>query len=123
MQMQKSSVGYPKRGQIYIADLDPSFGREIHKKRPVLVVSSNELNQNTPYVVIVPASSIVPKVLNPEMVFIGQPEGFDKKSVLLPLYIRSIDKSRLSTKIGDLSKAKLLEVDSALKIVLDLKSG
>lgn len=121
MQMQKSLKDYPKRGQIYIADLDPSFGREIHKKRPVLIVSSNDVNQHTPYVVIVPSSSIVPDVISAGMVYAGKPKGFDKESVFLPLFIRSIDQDRLVKKVGRISKEKLLEVEDALKLVLELK--
>jgi len=120
--MLKSLVDYPKHGQVYVADLNPGIGREMHKKRPVLVVSNNNLNKNTPYVVIIPASSIVPQVLNPEMVFIGKPKGFDKESVFLPLYIRSIDKDRLIQDIGKLSKAKFLEVQEALKLVLGIQT-
>lgn len=116
----KSLKDYPKRGQIYIADLDPAFGREIHKKRPVLIISGNDFNQGTPYVVIIPASSIIPMTLNPEIIFIGKPKGFDKDSVFLPLYIRSIDKERLVKKIGSLSKNKILEVEEALELVLGL---
>jgi len=119
--MQKSSKDFPKRGHIYIADLDPSFGREIHKKRPVLIISDDIYNQNTSYVVIIPSSSIIPLVLSPEMVLISKLIGLNKKSVLLPFYIRSIDQQRLIKKVGKISKAKLKEVEEAIKIVLDFK--
>jgi len=120
--MLKFLKDYPKRGQIFVADLDPAFGREIHKKRPVLIVSSNNLNQNTPYVVIVPSSSMVPQILTPEIVSVGKPKGFDKESVFLPLYMRSIDKERLIKKIGNLSKNKFQQVEDAVKFVLGLDS-
>jgi hypothetical protein len=37
-----------KRGEIYFANLDPSIGSEIAKRRPVLIVSNNTyiLQQN-----------------------------------------------------------------------------
>ena len=34
-----------KRGEIYFADLDPTIGAEIKKKRPVLIVSNNANNK------------------------------------------------------------------------------
>ena len=118
--MQKSGKNYPKRGEIYVADLDPAFGKEIHKKRPVLVISDNAFNQATPHAIIIPSSSIVPANLSPEIVSIGKPKSFDKESVLIPLYIRSIDQSRLINKIGKVSKQKLLEVEEAIKLVLGI---
>lgn len=54
------------------------------------------------------------------MVYVGKPKGFDKESVFLPLFIRSIDQDRLVEKIGRISKEKILEVEEALKLVLDL---
>ncbi len=36
-----------KRGEIYYADLSPSVGSEINKRRPVLIVS-NDANNKTP---------------------------------------------------------------------------
>lgn len=121
MQTQKSLKDYPKRGEIYIANLNPSFGREIHKKRPVLIISNNNFNQTRPHVVIIPTSSIVPKNLTDDIVALGKLKGFDKKSVLLPLFIRSIDQDRLTKKIRDLPKIKLQKVEEALKIVLGIK--
>lgn len=119
--MQKSLKVYPKRGYFYIADLEPSFGREIHKKRPVLIISKNKSNQETPYVIVIPTSSIIPTIISAEMVYLGKPKGFDDESVLLPLFIRNIDKDRLIKKIGTISKNKLEETVEALKLVLGLE--
>lgn len=121
MQMQKSLKDYPKRGQIYIANLNPAFGREMHKKRPVLIISDNIHNQNTPYAVVIPSSSIVPDVISAGMVYVGKPKDFDKESVFLPLFIRSIDQVRLIKKIGKISKEKLTETEEKLKLVLGLE--
>lgn len=120
MQTQKLSSDYPKRGQLYVANLDPGFGREVHKIRPVLIISNNSLNKIADHVIIIPASSIVPYILSDEMVSLGKPESFDQESVLLPLYIRSIDKERLIKKLGRISKGKLSEVENCLKLVLGI---
>jgi len=120
MRTQKSGRNYPKRGEIYITDLDPAFGQEIHKKRPVLIISANPFNQATPHAVIIPSSSVVPAVLSPEVIALGKPQGFDKESILLPLYMRSIDQERLIKKIGKISRQKLLEVEEAIKVVLEI---
>lgn len=115
-------AGVVKRGDFWIVDLEPGFGREIHKKRPGLVISANNLNDITPYVIIIPTTSIVPKVTSEEIVVLGKPKGFDQKSTLLPLYIRSVDKVRLIKKVGKISKEKLRETEEKLKLVLELRS-
>ena len=121
MLMQKLSDKYPKRGEIFIADLDPSFGRELHKKRPVLIISNDNINQGTSNVIIIPASTQFPKTPGPEMILIDKQEGLDKQSALLPIFIRSIDQERLIKKIGTISKTKMQEVEESTKLVLSLE--
>lgn len=114
----KSLTNYPKRGEIFIADLNPAFGREIHKKRPVLVISSNVLNQVLPTVIIVPLSSIVPVFVGPDVVKVNIQKGLDKPSALIINQLRSVDKERLIKKISKLSKRNLEEVKEAVKVVM-----
>lgn len=117
--MKNLLTNYPKRGEIFIADLNPSFGREIHKKRPVLVISNNILNQVLPTVIIIPFSSIVPQFIGPDIVKINQ-KGLDKPSAVIVNQLRSIDKNRLVKKVSKLSSSTLEQVEEAIKIVLDL---
>jgi mRNA-degrading endonuclease toxin of MazEF toxin-antitoxin module len=46
-----------KRGDVYFASLDPSFGHEQQGTRPVLIVSSDEFNQMTSLPIIVPITT------------------------------------------------------------------
>ena len=118
--MQRLLRGYPKRGQVYIANLNPSFGREIHKVRPVLIISNNNINRIYPLVIAIPFSSIVPEFIGPDVVkFTGQ-KGLRKQSVLVVNKIISIDKERLIRRIDSVSKAKMVEVEESLKNVLGL---
>lgn len=108
------------RGQLWVADLDPAFGIEIHKKRPVLVISVDKLNQYLPTVIVVPVSTLTHQP-GPEKVFLSKgTAGLTKDSVLLPAEIRSIDKKRLIKKTGKVPNEKLLEVEESLKLVLGL---
>ncbi|MBF8250103.1 MAG: PemK-like protein [Candidatus Levybacteria bacterium] len=110
-----------KRGDIWIVNLEPASHREIHKKRPSLVISRNVVHEKTTHVIVIPISSQVSDIIGPEMVLIGKKEGLEKKSVILPLFIRSIDQERLIEKIGSLTEAKLFEVEESLNLVLQLK--
>ncbi len=110
-----------KRGDLWIADLRPGQGFEIAKKRPCLIVSSNDVNSISPTVIVIPLSSQAYKILGPERLFISKKETrLAKDSVILVTQIRAIDKNRLIKLIGHVSKSKLQEVEDGIKIVLDL---
>ncbi|MBI4036219.1 type II toxin-antitoxin system PemK/MazF family toxin [Candidatus Daviesbacteria bacterium] len=109
------------RGEFWVVNLEPAFGREIHKKRPALIISDNSVNQGTYHVIVIPSSSIVPVSYTSEIIDLGKPRGFDEHSVLVPVLIRSIDQDRLIKKIGQISKSKLQEVEEAVKLVLGLE--
>jgi mRNA interferase MazF len=47
----------PRRGEIYWANLDPTIGREIRKRRPVLIVSPDEMNRALKTVIAAPLTS------------------------------------------------------------------
>jgi len=118
--MQMHLKEYPKRGQIFIADLNPSFGREIHKKRPILIISNNQINEIYPVVIAIPFSSIVPEFIGPDMVkFINQ-KGLNEDSALIVNQVISVDKDRLIKKIGKVSLIKMKQVEQSLKNVLGL---
>lgn len=118
--MKKHLKNYPRRGEIYVADLDPTFGRELHKKRPVLIISSDTLNQNSNTVIMLPLSSIVPKFIGPDVVRSTEVKGLDKDSIILVSQIRAIDKDRLIKKVDKVKEDELWEVEEALKLVLGM---
>ncbi len=120
MSTQKLLKSYPKRGEVFIADLNPGFGREMHKKRPVLVISNNSLNQNLSTVIMIPLSSVIPEFIGPDVVKIGDKMGLDKESVLIVNQIRSIDQARLIKRVGILSQDKIEQVEEALQITLGM---
>lgn len=112
-----------KRGELWIVDLEPGFGREMHKKRPALIISADEIHQFSSDIVIIPASSRVPPSLGSDIVVINEETGVTKPSVLVPLLIRSVDKNRLIKKIGVVSKETIKDVEQALLLVLDIANG
>lgn len=121
MSMRKLLRECPKRGQIFIADLNPSFGREIHKKRPVLIISNDQINEIYPVVIVIPFSSIVPSFIGPDIVKFTKQKGLNKDSALVVNQIISVDKARLINKVGRVSVVKLKQVEQSLKNVLGLE--
>lgn len=115
-------AGLIKRGQIWTANLNPGFGVEIRKKRPVLIISSDKINQNLNTTIVIPISSQV-YPLGPEKVLISKGStGLDKDSVVLTVFVRAIDKARLIEKIGKVKQKQLLEVEDSLKLILGITS-
>jgi len=92
-------MGMVKRGEVYWVSLDPTFGTEIKKTRPALVVSPDDLNGALPRVIIAPLTSKGQSLgCRPEIMFNNRP------SRLLLDQIRSVDKRRLLEKMGEIDK-------------------
>ena len=50
-------VAEPRRGDVFLIDLDPTRGGEIRKTRPCLVVSPDELNAHLRTVIVAPLTT------------------------------------------------------------------
>jgi mRNA interferase MazF len=108
------------KGEIYLAELSPTIGSEISKKRPVLIVSSDISNQFSDTVSIVPITSTTSKIY-PFEVFLPKSEGnLINDSKAKGNQIRTIDKLRIQKKFGKISNEKLKEVERAILIHLDI---
>lgn len=46
-----------RRFEVWLVNLDPTFGSEIHKTRPALVVSPDEMNTHISTVIIAPMTT------------------------------------------------------------------
>ena len=110
-----------KRGDVFITKLDPVVGVEIRKNRPAVIVQNDPANVEFPTTIVVPLTSIVPRIIPPDWVLIRTPEGGIKKdSTAITHQIRSVDKSRLLKSIGHLSETSMKKIDEAIKIALGL---
>lgn len=110
----------PSRGEVWLADLDPTRGHEQKGKRPILVISEDLFNQGPAGLVIVlPLTSTYRGV--PSHVPIAPPEvGLKTQSVILCDAIRSIAKERLLRRLGTVSLSILAAVEDRLRILLGL---
>lgn len=106
-----------RRGDIFWVDFDPAKATEIQKKRPALVCSYNVMNENSSRIIVAPITSNLNKVYSFEYE-IHKPEVNGK--IMLD-QIRSIDKSRLGNKLGQLSLEEMQGVDLILKSILGIQ--
>ncbi len=112
----------PRRGDVYLARLDPREGSEQAGQRPVVLMSRDSINQNSSVVVVVPVTDRAnKKTIYPSHVILKVGEGgLTKESVVLGEQVRAISTARLLQYMGHLSGANITQIASALKIVLDL---
>lgn len=109
------------RGDVILADLSPVVGSEQGGTRPVLIIQNDIGNQYSPTVIIGAITAQISKSKLPTHVEIGGgPNGLSRDSVILLEQIRTIDKSRLTQKIGHVDDAVMALVDRALVISLGL---
>ena len=110
----------PLRGEVWLADLDPTRGREQAGKRPVLVVSDDLFNRGPAGLVIVlPITSTIRPI--PTHVPLDPPEGGLKiKSSILCDAVRSISKDRVVVCWGGVQASTLAAVSDRLRILLRL---
>ncbi|MBV6505942.1 MAG: Endoribonuclease MazF9 [Syntrophorhabdaceae bacterium] len=110
-----------KRGEIYLAALDPVVGNEIAKTRPVLVVSNDINNTHAGTVSVLPITSQRLDKVYPFEVFLPQGTGnLPKDSKVKADQIRTLDKTRLVSRIGFLPEQEMASAEMAIKIHLDL---
>ncbi|MEM6717277.1 MAG: type II toxin-antitoxin system PemK/MazF family toxin [Cyanobacteria bacterium P01_D01_bin.6] len=110
-----------KRGEIYYANLNPTVGSEIAKRRPVLIVSNNANNRAASTVTILPITSNVSRVYPFEVLIQPEESGLPKPSKVQAQQIRTISVQRLAEVIaGHLDSPLMAQVDTALKLHLAL---
>ncbi len=107
---------YPKRGDIYWVNLDPTVGSETRKTRPCLIISNNAQNKISLRVIMAPITSNTKTIYPFEAkVMVKEKEG----KVMLD-QIRALDKQRLGKKIASIDLLTAIDVDKALKVALAL---
>jgi mRNA interferase MazF len=112
----------PARGEVYLAQLDPIRGSEQGGERPVVVMSRDAINRNSPVVIVVPLTDRANKKKTyPSHVVLNAGDGGLRiDSIALGEQIRAIAVSRLSKRLGQLSPASVDAIGAALRIALDL---
>ena len=108
-----------KRGELYYADLSPVMGSEQGGVRPVLVVQNDVGNKYSPTVIAAAVTSKIDKAKLPTHIELSAREyGLSKDSVVLLEQIRTLDKTRLKERIGQVSADKMRKINEALLVSL-----
>lgn len=115
-----------RRGDIYLADLDPARASKADKRRPVLLVSNDGTNRTVDrlgagVVTVIPLTTNTARVYDFQVLLTAQDTGFKEDSKAQAEQVRSIAFSRLGrAALGRLNRGLMQQVDAALRLHLDL---
>ena len=111
-----------KRGEVWLADLNPRQGTEPGKTRPVLIVQAQPLlDAEHPSTLIVPLTTNVVDDAAPLRVRVSPTGRLKRRSDLLIDQLRAIDNRRLlDGPLARLSPTLISQVERAIRDVLDL---
>ena len=107
-----------KRGEVYYADLSPVIGSEQGGLRPVLIIQNDVGNKYAPTTIVAPLTTATTKRVMPTHVPIRS--ALRAFSLCLLEQVRTIDKSRLKERMGEITAEEQERKDRALKISLGL---
>ena len=99
-----------RRFDVYLVSLDPTVGKEIQKTRPCVVVSPDEMNRRIGTVIIAPMTTVGRTYPTRVACTFGDKEG----QVVLD-QLRTVDKSRLVRKLGQLAEEAPSQVLNTLQ--------
>lgn len=116
-----TNVHSPRRGDVWLVNLDPTIGVEMKKTRPALVISSDAVGK-LPLKLIVPitdwkdnfAGNLWHVRIDPD-----SKNGLLKPSAADALQIRCVDQRRLVKRLGRLDAQKLEDVAAAIAAIVE----
>ncbi len=103
-----------KRGEVWLAALDPTVGSEIKKTRPCVLVSPPEMHDHLRTVLVAPMTNGAhPAPFRIPVRFGG------KKGLILLDQIRALDKQRLVKRLGRVEQRALATALATLRVVFE----
>lgn len=102
-----------KRGEIWLADLNPTLGSEQAGTRPVLILQNNSINRFTTTFLAIPLTTNLRRAVLPTCVLLSAGEGgLARDSIALCHQLRVLDKLRLRRRLGLISDRAMTEIES-----------
>jgi mRNA interferase MazF len=109
-----------KKNEIWLANLDPRFGTEAGKTRPVLIVQTDLLNHMHPSTLVCPLTTNIQPESKILRVHIKKGVGkVEKASDIMIDQLRAIDNKRLVKKLGEVPGDIVKKVQQNILLILD----
>ena len=110
-----------KRGDVWLANLNPTQGSEQTGTRPVIIFQNNSINKFTSTLLAIPLTTNLRRAKLPSCVKINKGDGgLDSDSVALCHQLRVLDKVRLRRKLGKVSKQTIEEIESCVLFTIGI---
>ena len=110
-----------RRGDVYLANLDPYIGSEQGGTRPVVVLQNDVGNRYAPTLIVATVTSRTEKKkYQPTHVLIAHNTAFEKPSVVQLEQIFTIDKSRIQRFLGQTTRNEMRRIEEALMKSLEI---
>jgi mRNA interferase MazF len=117
----EQAIARPRRGEVYLVAFDPTLGAEIRKTRPALILQNDIANRASPITIVAALTTKFDPDLYPTEVLVRAPDGgLDADSVVLLNQLRSVDRRRLTRRLGRLRPQTMRLIDRALMLSLGL---
>lgn len=111
-----------KKGDIYLADMNPNVGSEQGGVRPVLIIQNNKGNRYSPTTIVACLTSrIHTKALLPTHYLLPDDIGLKYPSMVMLEQIFTIDKSRLIKRIACINKLDMHRIEMQIKRSFDIR--
>jgi mRNA interferase MazF len=109
-----------KKWNIYLADLNPKFGTEPGKTRPVIVVQTDLLNDHHPSTIVCPLTTHIHPQANILRVHLRKGEaGLMEKSDIMVDQLRAIDNRRFIKRLGMIGRTSQKKLAENIQIILN----
>lgn len=110
-----------KRGEIWLADLNPTRGSEQAGIRPVIIFQNDVINKFTTTLIAIPLTTNSRRAPLPSSVAISKGEGgLAADSVALCHQLRVVDQTRLKKRLGGLSPSTISAIESRVLFTLGI---
>ena len=110
-----------RRGDVYLANLDPYIGSEQGGTRPVVVLQNNTGNFHCPTLIVAPITSKENKKRSqPTHYYAEHIHGLDVPGIVLLEQIKTIDKRRVKKYMGRMTRQQMDEIGEAIETSLGL---
>ena len=111
------------RGEIWLANLDPTKGSEQAGTRPIIIFQENIISKFTSTIITIPLTSNLRRAALPTCLLISSGQGgLSQDSVVLCHQLRVLDKTRLIKRLGQLDSVEIADLESIVLFTLGYKA-
>jgi len=111
-----------ERGEIWLANLDPTKGSEQAGTRPIIIFQETTISKFTSTIITIPLTTNLRRAALPSCFLIPNGQGgLNQDSVALCHQLRVLDKTRLIKRLGHLDLETISELERIVLFTLGYK--